>query len=313
MAEVDEIIAEAEEANESGEWIDALLYYNKAIRLLDERNGVRDPGERAVRMSEEDKHAALDCWVALLRCKIEVFRADSEILLYDVGGEIDKEIRGTEREIKGYGIRNKIYLWNTLQRAYDQWGDERRDQGRKNEADALQHHALKARMKRDFWRVFGQPLLPDVRIIRSVFALLESLIRHGLNAVGNGILWTIVVLHRVLLIPALLESWIRYGLDTVSKGLVQTIAVFIFAPIVVFAAAYWSSGTVTFVDNEPLPAGLEGFLHSLRYSIGTFTGTGSSDLTPHCSGLWLTSLEAIMACVFIAVALGYIVNRLSSR
>ncbi len=103
-----------------------------------------------------------------------------------------------------------------------------------------------------------------------------------------------------------------YSLDTAGKSLPRAIFSFIVAPVMTFAIVYWLSGALVFTGGKPLPAGLEGFWYSLYYSIGIFTGTGSGDLAPQYPFLWLTSLEAITACVLIAVAIGYIVNRLSS-
>ena len=155
MAKIDEIITEARKAEENEQWGDGMRYYTEAIRLLDDKCRVKESVERGAKIvEEEDKHKALDWWIGYLRCKIEMIRADSESLLYDVGEEIGRQIREVEREIMKYGIRNKVYLWDRLLRAYDQWGDERRNQGKKREADELQHHMLKARMKRDFWRIF---------------------------------------------------------------------------------------------------------------------------------------------------------------
>lgn len=151
---IDEHVAEAKKAERDGQWGDCLLHYAEAIELLDEKYGVEEPRERAAKIIEEDKHVALDWWIGYLHCTIEMIRADSESLLYDMGEEIGGQIREVEREIKKYRLRNRVYLWDTLQCTYDQWGDERRNQGRKNEAGELRHHMLKARMKRDFWRIF---------------------------------------------------------------------------------------------------------------------------------------------------------------
>jgi len=118
---------------------------------------------------------------------------------------------------------------------------------------------------------------------------------------------------KIRLVSNFLESLIVYVLDIASKSVLRTIIVFILAPILIFAILYWLSAAVMLNDKGPLPAGWEGFLYSLYYSIATFTGTEPGDLAPHHAGLWLTSLEAILAVIFIAVAIGYIVNRLSSR
>jgi len=154
MTEIDEHVAKAREAKKKGQWGDGLRHYDDAIRALDKEYGVTNPDERGTRITEEDKHEALDWWIGYLHCKIEMIRADCESLLYDMGEEISPQIREVEREINKYRIRNKVHLWNTLQRTYDKWGDQRRNQGKKSEADELLHHMLKARMKRDFWRIF---------------------------------------------------------------------------------------------------------------------------------------------------------------
>lgn len=154
MIKIDEVITEARKAEESQQWGVAMYYYTGAIRLLDDKYGVKESVDRGLKIIEEDKHEALDWWIGYLHCKIEMIRADSESLLYDMGEEIGRPIREVEREIKKYRVRNRVYLWDRLLRAYDQWGDERRNQGKKSEADELQHHMLKARMKRDFWRIF---------------------------------------------------------------------------------------------------------------------------------------------------------------
>jgi hypothetical protein len=155
MTEIGEIIARATKMEEDERWGGALLHYAEAIRLLDEEYEIEKPKERAAKMSEEDKHVALDCWIGYLRCRIRVMRADSESFLYDMGKEIGREIKSMEEEVEKYRIGNKVHLWNRLQRAYDQLEEERRVLGRKNEADALHSHMLRARMKRDFWRIFG--------------------------------------------------------------------------------------------------------------------------------------------------------------
>lgn len=156
MTEIDEHVAKAREAEKKRQWGDGLVHYVDAIRALDEEYKVTNPDERGTKIVEEDKHEALGWWIGYLHCKIEIIRADSESLLYDMGEEIGQQIREVEREIKKYGIRNKVYLWNTLQHTYDQWGDDRRNQGKKSEADELLRHMLKARMKRDFWRIFQE-------------------------------------------------------------------------------------------------------------------------------------------------------------
>lgn len=120
-------------------------------------------------------------------------------------------------------------------------------------------------------------------------------------------------LQKARLVSNFLESLVMYSLDTASRGVFRTIVVFIFAPIVAFAVAYWLLDAITFGDNHPLPVGLKGFFYCLHYSIATFTGIESGNLACHCPWLWLTSLEGILSCIFVAVAIGYIVNRLSSR
>jgi L-asparagine transporter-like permease len=121
------------------------------------------------------------------------------------------------------------------------------------------------------------------------------------------------VLRKGELVFDFLESLILYSLDAASRSVRRTIAVFIALPIVICAVIYWLCGAIVFDDGSPLPKGINGLFYSLYYSIATFTGIEPANLAPRCTGLWLTALEAVLACILIAVAIGYIVNRLSSR
>jgi hypothetical protein len=143
----------AKKAEQGGNWGSALSKYSEVIRRLDEKNGIVYPGDRE-RMDETDKRTALDCWLCISHCKIEMTRTNPEVALYDMGEEIAREIKKMERELKTYHMRNTVDLWNMLQNAYDRWGDERQRLGRQNEADNLRVYMLRARVKLRFWRLF---------------------------------------------------------------------------------------------------------------------------------------------------------------
>jgi hypothetical protein len=143
----------AKKAEQGGNWGSALSNYSEVIRRLDEKNGIVYPGDRE-RLDETDKRTALDCWLCISYCRIEMTGANPEVALYDMGEKIAREIKKMERELKTYHMRNRVDLWNMLQNAYDRWGDDRRQLGRQNEADNLRLYMLRARVKLRFWQLF---------------------------------------------------------------------------------------------------------------------------------------------------------------
>ena len=285
--EIDESVAKAEEAEGNQRWGDGARYYTEAIRLLDRKHGVEQPTDRGAKLAEEEKTAALERWIGYLHCKIEMMRADTETLFYDMGKELGKEIKKVEKEIDRYRIRNRVYLWNTLLRTYDRWGEDRRNAGMKYEADELQYYMLKARMRRERWRIHWQ----------------KSPLPSPVSAVSD-----------------FLRAWIEWMLYRIGKGLFWPFLLFMICPIVLFALLYHWSGGIRLEGNnlespDHLPSGLQGFWYCLYFSVFVFTGSEPGALTtcgdPAITGLM--ALEAMLAYIFMVVVIGYLVNRLSSR
>jgi hypothetical protein len=81
-----------------------------------------------------------------------------------MGDTVKKGIRDTEREIRGYRIHNKKYLWNIVESLYDQFEKESRQQGRDYEANEFSLAMLRARRRRlrashDPWAFFRLTIL----------------------------------------------------------------------------------------------------------------------------------------------------------
>ena len=121
------------------------------------------------------------------------------------------------------------------------------------------------------------------------------------------------ILKRICALLSFIRSLIIYLLDTGGRSLPQAAFYYVVLPVIIFAFLYMGLGALNFANGKSLPDGFEGLWYCLFFSIGMFTGTGTGNITPHMSFQWLASLEAILALILIALAIGYIVNRLSSR
>jgi hypothetical protein len=248
------------------------------------------------------------CHARLLHMRVE----DPEMLHYDEPSRVNREVNKLEWEIKSYAIGRR-WIWNALQSVYDQWAEERRTAGLKNEADELQYHMLKARMKYRMWCLFAPFLNHWEGLIRTIIrssGRLDRMIPGPLKAVWK---W-IVDLENAL------RASLEWSLYLVGKGLVWPFVVFVLLPILVCALVYDRNGWVCQLDGNQagpvLPPESLRFAYSLYFSIFVFTGSEPGAVTA-CLGhpvmaLWMAG-EAIFAYVFMVVVIGYLVNRLSSR
>lgn len=141
--DVSGLMAKASEAKAAGQWGSAAIYYDEAIDLLDERiSNVVTWSKR-----EDAKHIALTCCLQRLYCIIEA-RRNPDITHHDMSDTVKRELRETERKIKGYGICNEKYSWNIMESYYDRLEKESRQQGRDYEASEFSLAMLRARCQR---------------------------------------------------------------------------------------------------------------------------------------------------------------------
>jgi hypothetical protein len=113
---------------------------------------------------------------------------------------------------------------------------------------------------------------------------------------------------------AFFYSLIEYLLYAIGRNIPLALLLYVFLPIIAFAVAYWLSGSIELNGGNSLPTDMNGFLYSLYFSVATFTGMEPAKVVPKCAGLWISSLEAIVAYVNTVLGIGGIISaRLSSR
>ena len=287
-------------------WDGVSWRYKEVVEFLDEV--CEQEGRARIDLPEDTKQLAVSAWIGCCYCRLQITRnPDLGIYRYDVGKQIGREIKDLEKEIDSYQVRHQASLWNVLQGTYDQWGEARRNYGMKYEADELEYYMLRARMRRERWRVFsGYSLLS--RVVSVV----------GKQTTGLRISIPTVIKRTTRCVEDFsdfVHAWLDWALYWAVKGLFWPFLLFMIFPIVFFAFLYDRTNSIRFENGTSVPPGLLGFWYSLYFSVFVFTGSEPGALTtcgnPTITGLM--ALEAMFAYVFMVVVVGYLVNRLSSR
>ena len=299
-------------------WSEGAVLFQKVHRYVD-RLCIGQKRKRQ-ELPETVKDICVDAWIGDYYCRLHALRLSGpETLEYDSHRIIRKDISLLETEIKSYWILHER-IWNTLQNKYDQWSEEWRTQGWKEEADELQSHMLQARMKYRLWVLAPRLVGRGGRWLQKRELERRKKVSRSLaqQSQYSGRRLSLVTQNWGIRFFDALRAWLEYRLFRIGKGLLSPLLVYVALPIFIFGLLYTLKGWVC-IDRGGEIAALPPryrFWYSLLFSTLVFTGSEPGQLTscPGHAGMYtLMAIESLGAFIIIAVIIGYLVNRLSSR
>jgi hypothetical protein len=304
-------------------WYECAEVFQKVHRYIDQ---VCDKMMRSrLELSETVKDMCAEAWIGDYYCRLHALSISGpKAIEYDSHRLIHKDISNLEAEIKSYRIHH-LGIWNQLQYMYDQWSEEWRNQSLKDEADELQAHMLYARMKYSLW------VLAPIFLERGG-QWLQKLELERRKKVSQSLIYRIEnYIRRLRLVAFLLKTrgwidrffdglraWLEFLLFRISKGLLSSFLLYVIVPIIAFGLFYAWKGWVC-IENAGNPITLPPqyrVWYSIFFSVMVFTGSEPGQLTSCPGNLFMyasMAVESLIAFIVIAVVIGYIINRLSSR
>lgn len=271
--------AKVEEKREN--WVNALQHYNHTNKLI-EKLARKSYSGNVGKLPEHIKDQAIECWVGYLRCQFFLrSRVSSSMLIWDFPNV--EGLDSIEQRLSSYKTKYPIKLWNELHQTYNELEIECQDKRMPRTAEVFHRYSIKASRNLYYSLALrgGADKSRSERFRAFVNALRAS-VELALDRATIGIFWSILS----------------------SIGL-----------ILLFAFLYYRTNGIRFENGLSLPSGTRGLLYAFYFSVFIFMGSEPGALTTNGQAIitLLMVLESILAFIFTAVVIGYVVNRLSSR